>query len=48
MIVELQRQKVETVEEFNAIVKTLSPGEGISVTVVNRTVARFLYLRPPR
>ncbi|NIA06189.1 MAG: PDZ domain-containing protein [Actinobacteria bacterium] len=48
VIVELQRKKVQTIEEFDAILKTMSPTEGISVTVVNRAGARFLYFRLPR
>ena len=48
VIVELQGQKVQTVEEFNAILKTMSPTEGISVTVVNRRGSRLLYIPLPR
>ena len=48
VITEVQRQKVQTVEEFEAILGKVSPTEGISVKVVNKAGTKFLYFRSPR
>ena len=48
VIVELQQQKVSTVEEFNARVAELDEAEGLSITIVNRSGERFLFMPPRR
>ena len=42
VITELQQEEVRTVEQFNAKLRDLSPGDGISITVVNKSAEKLL------
>ncbi len=48
VITKLQQQRVRTIEDFNDVLSDLSLAEGIFVTAVNKSAAKFLFVPSPR